>query len=115
PPGGRGDRPLRPRPRPALDSRAEPLPVRPAVGPTAAGRARQAPSPLLPGPVRDRPTAPGGPGLGPPPGDPRLRLLPGEPVARALRPRGRAAGDRLQNQPRPLSPLTATLHRPMTT
>ena len=65
-------------------------------------RARQAAADVLHGPVRDEPAALRDPGEQPRPGHARLRLLPREPAARALRPAGSPAGDRLQDEPRPL-------------
>ena len=62
-----------------------------------AGGARQAAEDLLHDPVRDEPAALRDPGEQPRPRDARLRVLPREPAARALRARGRAARDRLQD------------------
>ena len=80
---------------------AQPLPRRRPGGPPAAGHARgkrlkiyyMAQFETSPPRVRD-------PGERPQPDHPRLRVLPREPAARAVRARGGAAGDRLQDQRR---------------
>ena len=81
-----------------LHARAEPLPVRPPGRPPAARHPRQAAADVLHGPVPGQPAAVRRAGQRPVADHPQLRLLPGEPAARALRARGGAAGDRLQDQ-----------------
>ncbi len=101
-------------PLPGLDpdGRAEPLPVRPDDDPRAAGRGREAPAHVLHGPVRDGTAALRDPGQQPRARHARLRLLPREPPARALEARGRAARDRLQDEPRPRRVIRAARSAP---
>ncbi len=81
-----------------LDAGAQPRAGRARRRPPDAAEARQAAQDVLHRPVRHLAAAHRHRDQRPDAGDARLRLLRREPAARAVRPRGRAAGHRLQGQ-----------------
>ena len=94
----------RPRRRAHPDPGAEPLRRRRRRQDPAAVAPRPPPAALLRGPGGGAADAGRDPGQRPQADHPRLGLPPGEPDARGLRPRGRAAGDRLRAPHGPARP-----------